>query len=180
MRCHPKACFPEGWDIWHSDNHWSNEETMKRYIVNVIVPFVMQKRATLNLGRSHPALALFDGFRGQTTDAMLEILEDSKIRYVLIPPNCTDKLQPLDIAVNKPMKNGLKAKFQSWYANEVQKQLKIVALNNVKVDTTLTVVKSPSASWIVSTWQDITRRPEIAIGGFRHAGISNAIAAVRN
>ena len=48
------------------------------------------------------------------------------------------------------------------------------------MDTSLTVVKSPSASWIVSTWKDITRRPEIAIGGFRHAGISNAIAAVRN
>ena len=24
-RCHPKVAFPEGWDIWHSENHWSNE-----------------------------------------------------------------------------------------------------------------------------------------------------------
>ena len=38
----------------------------------MVVPFVTQKRATLNLDRSHPALALFDGFRGQTTDAVLK------------------------------------------------------------------------------------------------------------
>ena len=26
--CHPKVDFPEEWDIWHSENHWSNESTM--------------------------------------------------------------------------------------------------------------------------------------------------------
>ena len=28
VRCHPRIDAPKGWDIWHSDNHWSNEETM--------------------------------------------------------------------------------------------------------------------------------------------------------
>ena len=31
-RCHPRldgSSLPDGWDIWHSANHWSNEETMK-------------------------------------------------------------------------------------------------------------------------------------------------------
>ena len=27
-QCHSKISFPEGWDIWHSLNHWSNKETM--------------------------------------------------------------------------------------------------------------------------------------------------------
>ena len=26
-RCHPKVAFPQGWDVWHSENHWSNEDT---------------------------------------------------------------------------------------------------------------------------------------------------------
>ena len=38
-RSHPKVAVPTGWDVWHSDNHWSNEETMKRY-VDKIVPFL--------------------------------------------------------------------------------------------------------------------------------------------
>ena len=30
--CHLTVEFPSGWDIWHSANHWSNEETMKRSV----------------------------------------------------------------------------------------------------------------------------------------------------
>ncbi len=28
LRCHPKVSFPQKWDIWYSDNHWSTEDTM--------------------------------------------------------------------------------------------------------------------------------------------------------
>ena len=40
---HPKFFFPEGWHITHithTQNHWSNSESMCDYINNVIVPYV--------------------------------------------------------------------------------------------------------------------------------------------
>ena len=40
----------------------------------------------------------------------------------LLPPNTTDKLQPLDIAVNKPAKEFYGHKFQEWYSKEVSQQ----------------------------------------------------------
>ena len=48
-RCHPKVHLPESWDIWHSSNHWSNEETMVRYVEKRIVPFLDERRAELKL-----------------------------------------------------------------------------------------------------------------------------------
>ena len=33
--CHPTVEFPSGWDIWHSANYWSNEETMKRFVEKI-------------------------------------------------------------------------------------------------------------------------------------------------
>ena len=36
--CHPKYKFPVGWDIHHSENHWSNKDTMTRYVDKVIIP----------------------------------------------------------------------------------------------------------------------------------------------
>jgi len=41
MSCHPKVSFPDAWDVWHSENHWSNEDTMERYIRKVIISYLM-------------------------------------------------------------------------------------------------------------------------------------------
>ena len=178
-RCHPKVDFPKGWDVWHSENHWSNEDTMKRYIERIIIPFMDLKRKALMLAKSHPALVLFDCFRGQTTDAIELMLKENHIISVLIPPNCTDKLQPMDVSINKPVKHGMRTRFQTWYASEVQKQLKEVPVDNVNVSVAASVVKPLSARWIISTWQEIEQRPALALNGFRHAGILNAVKAIR-
>ena len=51
-RCHPKCIIPKDWDIWHSDNHWSTEDTMKRYMEKILVPFLNEKRADLKLNKA--------------------------------------------------------------------------------------------------------------------------------
>ena len=65
--------------MWHSENHWSNEITMKHYIDKVIVPFVTEKRQELKLDPTFPAAAIFDNFRGQTTDNILSHLRSHNI-----------------------------------------------------------------------------------------------------
>lgn len=169
-RFHPKVTVPTGWDIWHTHNHWSNKETMKRYIEMVIVSFVNSKRETLELGRSFPALVLYDCFCGQTTADINSLLEKHNIISVQIPACCTDKLQPMDISINKPVKDELKSRFQSWYASEVKKQLEHVPVHEVKVDVTATSIKARSCKWIMAAWQAIEKRPEIAINGFQRLG----------
>ena len=177
-RCHPKVPAPEGWDIWHTENHWSNEDTMKWYVEKIVVPFLSQQREALKLAKSHPALTLYDCLRGQTTDEFKSLLEKHNIITVPIPANCTDKLQPMDISINKPMKDALKKKFQSWYAAEIQKQLKEVPVDKVKVDLTAAAIKPKSACWFFSAWHSIEERPEMAINGFRKAGILDALTTV--
>ena len=151
---------------------------MKRYIEKIIVPFVSQKREALNLPTTQPALALFDCFRGQTTPDILSLLEEHSIIAVQVPANCTDRLQPMDISINKPVKDDMKKRFQSWYAAEVQKQLKEVPVDQVKVDVASSPIKTKSAHWIISAWQALTSRPEVAINGFKKTGIYDAVIEV--
>ena len=101
LHCHPKVSFPKDWDIFHSDNCWANEETMKRYVQEIAAPFISQKREALKLEKMHPAVAIFDCFKRQTTPGILALLEGHNIIPIHIPANCTDKLQPLDISINK-------------------------------------------------------------------------------
>ena len=57
------------------------------------------------------------------------------IRFVVVPADCTDKLQSMDLAINKPLKDAMKRKFQTWYAKEMLQQLSSnISLKIVKID----------------------------------------------
>ena len=122
---------------------------MIRYLEKVIVPFVNEKRAELKLPMSYPALAIFYCFKGQTTPAV-KADRQYHTRFVFIPPNCTEKLQPLDISIDKPIKSEMKKRFQLQYAEEVQKKLKESPIESVKVDVSGSAVKHKSANWLIS------------------------------
>ena len=59
----------------------------------------------------------------QCTENILKILDDNNIRMAIVPANCTDKLQPLDVSVNKSVKKYLRKQFQQWYSDQVCCQL---------------------------------------------------------
>ena len=63
-----------------------------------------------------------DNFSAQCTDDVLELLERHNIDTVLVPPNCTDELQPMDLSINKPVKDILKNEFHQWYSDEISAQ----------------------------------------------------------
>ena len=144
--CHPKVPFPKEWDVWHSTNHWSTKVMMKRYTEKIIVPFFSHKRELLKLDKDRPALAIFDSFKGQTIPDIISILQSHNIIAVQVSGNCTDKLQLLDVSLNKPVKDEMKKRFQTWYSEQVQKQLQGVPINDVKVGIPASVVKNLSAS----------------------------------
>ena len=75
---------------------------MMQYVENIIVPFVEQTRELL--GEDKAAIVIMDNFKGQVTAAMTDLLEKHRIHSYLLPPNTTDRLQPMDISVNKPVK----------------------------------------------------------------------------
>ena len=95
---------------------------MISYIQQVIVPYVQETRKNLGLPDSQSALVILDEFKGQTTEQVLNLLKQNNIDYVIVPPNCTDRLQPLDVSINKPPKDFLRAKFQNWYAEQIVTQ----------------------------------------------------------
>ena len=89
---------------------------MKEYIEHIIVPYVDCKCKALKLTPNHPALAIFDVFKGQQTEDVIRMLEENNIHVVSISANCTDCLQPMDLDINKSMKEFMRTKFREWYS----------------------------------------------------------------
>ena len=124
------------------------------------------------------AVVIMDNFKGQVTDAVHELLESNRIDVCLLPPNTTDLLQPMDIAVNKPVKSFLRGKFDEWYAQEITKQLHGTAVQSVElqaINLSLTVLKELGAKWLEEMSEYISNNPQFIVNGFARAGIMQAL-----
>ena len=101
-RCHPPAhvVFPHGWDIWHSESHWSTRETVKRFISKILKPYADSVISELALPVSQRGLVILDVYAAHRTPDVLEEFQRNGFEVVFVPANCTSELQPLDLSLN--------------------------------------------------------------------------------
>ena len=95
---------------------------------------------------------------------------------VFVPSNCTDLFQPIDISVNKPFKNHLRRCFAEWCSQQVSLQLPTgTQVDNVKIDTRMSVLKESGVKWLMSLFHYIKSYPDIIVNGFVKAGITDPL-----
>ena len=70
---HSRYEFPPELDVWHSPDHWSNQELTKHFVAKVIVPYVSQVCQEKSLPEDARALVIFC-FSGHS-DPVLEVLK---------------------------------------------------------------------------------------------------------
>ena len=113
------------------------------------------------------AIVIFDRFKGQCTP---RILASNNIYIAIVPGNCTDRLQPLDVSVNKSVKEYLRGKFQAWYSEQIRSLLNSGA-SDVAVDLKMSIMKPLGAMWLMEMYDHLLTKPEIIINGFKGSGI---------
>ena len=109
----------------YSENHWANTCTQMDYVNNIILPFIRKIKRTQNLPKDQKSLCIFDMFRAQMGEDFLDLLAEKNIKVVFVPACCTDRLQPLDVSVQKAVKKHLRKSFEEWYSNQIVNQLKL-------------------------------------------------------
>ena len=145
---------------------------MKDYILKIIVPYITKKKIELKLDPGQRSLCIIDNFSAQCTDDVLKLLEFHKIDTVFVPPNCTGELQPMDLSINKPVKDMLRKEFHQWYSNEVAAQGDQYKL----VQMPFSVMKPLGATWLKNAFDHIQSHPNLVKNRFKAAGISSAIS----
>ena len=175
-KCHPVVDFPAGWDIWHSDSHWSTEKTMLQYVGAVIVPYVEATREALGLQPDHCAVAIFDVFTAHRCDSVLEALNKHHIKYTFVPASCTGDLQPHDLTFNAAFKRELRECFTRWYATIVKNYLdQGKELSTIRPDLRTSIFKPIHAHWLIEVHSSLSKKKDLIIQGFEKAGIKDFI-----
>ena len=179
--CHPEFKFPIDWNVTHSPKHWSTEDTMVEYITKIIIPYIESVCSNLKK-ESAAAVVIMDNFKGEKTAKINKLLEENNLHVCLLPPNTTDKIQPMDVAVNMPVKDFLRRKSEQWYADQVMEQLhneESSDTDSIKlqtVDFSMAQIKELSGQWLVEMHDYIASHPEFIVNDFVCSGITQALS----
>lgn len=116
-----------GWDWCYTENHWSNLECMKSLVQKIVVPYAKRTIERLGLPANQKIIWIIDAWSVHKSVAFRDYMHTNHpyILLLFIPPNCTSKLQPQDVSVQKPFKSAVTAAFRYWqqerYTETLQK-----------------------------------------------------------
>lgn len=174
-KCLPTVSFPQTWHVTHTPNHWANEVTTVAYINKILLPYITSIHECKGVTSS--ALVIFDRFKGQCTPRILSLLSSNNIHIAVVPGNCTIRLQPLDVSVNKSVKEFIRGKFQQWYSDQIRKCID-GGIKDKVVDLKLSIVKPLGAQWLKEAYDYMLQHPDIIVNGFRGSGILGSITSM--
>ena len=142
----------------------------------IIPPFVDKIKEELGLPKDQRSLLIYDEFKGQTTKRYTHFLLENDIVHVRVPTDLNHKFQPLDIDVNGVAKGFLRGKFETWYADEIQKQMDNgKSVYQVDVDTHLSRMKPIHARWVIGLYDKLRNSEKMIENGFKAAAITEAL-----
>ncbi len=170
VNCHPNITFPDGWDIHHSESHWSTSDTPIRR--ESYCPVRRRVRDSLDLPLRQRALCIFDVYKAHRGDELISMLGRNGISVVYVPAACTDQLQPLDLIPNNVFKSHLKSEFHNYYSSEVQRQLAAgTDIANVTINMKLSAIKPLHARWLINAIDKLSKQHDMIKRSFTKAGM---------
>ena len=90
----PSVKFPADFALTYNEKHWSNEKETLNFIQNILCPYIKDVKEMLGLDVSQKSLLLWDAFKAQSTNSVIEKLDELNIECVMVPKNMTHLLQP--------------------------------------------------------------------------------------
>lgn len=94
-------CHPSGWIQTHLFTKWF------RHFINFTKP-----------SKDDPIILVLDGHYTHTRNIdAINLARDNNVIIVCLPPHCTHKMQPMDVAFMKPLKTYYSQEIETWLRN---------------------------------------------------------------
>ena len=110
-------------------------------------------------------MRFWDSFSAHLTDTVKQQLRENKTATAVIPGGLTSLVQPLDVCLNKPFKDGLREKWMTWMMSG---EKTFTPGGQLRAASLVTVCQ-----WVKESWQELSK--EMVERSFKECGISNAL-----
>ena len=135
---------------------WMDSEQMKVWIEKA------WRRRQGGLGR-RKSLLVYDAFEAHVTDTVKAAFKQENTDFAVIRGGLTSILQPLDVSLNKPFKDGVRKRWLQWMADGIHE---FMATGRQKKPS-----EKLMCLWISQAWNEIPA--EMITASFLKRGITN-------
>lgn len=90
--------IPKGWGVGHTESGWMSAESFYYYIKNVFFKWLKENN------HPFPVVLYVDGHSSHCTLPLVQFCEKNQIELIALYPNATHIIQPLDVALFRPLK----------------------------------------------------------------------------
>lgn len=158
--CHPSvtnAATAARAHITHSENHWSNLETMKAYITEVLMPYADRRILEHSLAADSHIILVLDCWSVHKSEAFRLFLRNHhpRIHLVFVPANCTSHLQVADVMLQRPFKHGIRRRFNAWAATVLKEQIDSGEIVGLSPFLKMSIIKPLVLEWILGSWSKV-------------------------
>ena len=166
-------------------SHWSNEKETLRLINSFLAPHIKEVKRDLGLPDDQKSMLIWDAFKRQNTEKVMERLEELNIVTVLVPKNLTHLLQPLDITTNGKIKKLERAAFSDYLTSVIMEHLLEnpgADVTKIEVDLKLSTIKPKHLVTITKIYEFFKSDAgkSIIYSGFKFTGIIDIVMKARN
>ncbi|KAF7344777.1 DDE superfamily endonuclease [Mycena venus] len=142
-----------------TNTHWSNQQTMRDLVTDIIAPYLKAEKERLHLPPTQKGLWELDLWAVHRSAEfgkwMTENYPDIIITFV--PGGTTPKWQPCDVGMNRPLKHAIRRSFHEDMVAEYLQQIDVAKKEKteIKFDRTMKSLRNNSVGWIWDAWQAI-------------------------
>jgi hypothetical protein len=139
--------------VTHQDKSWMDEPLILWWVKDVLLKHTDGKHCLLVL--------VNDAFRAHITDSVTRSLHKANVSVVVIPGGCTSKIQPIDVCLNKPIKDMVRGEWEAFLLSQVE----------AGGDTdSMGATKSDIAKWILAAISMLTSQRDLVVKSFKVVG----------
>ena len=176
----PSVKFPAGFALTYNKKHWGSEKETLNFIQDILCLYIKDVTERLGLDVSQKSLLLWDAFKAQSTNSVIEKLDELNIECVMVPKNMTHLLQPLDLTTNGAMKKMGSRTFSEYFTNCITKELLKDPgkdVTTIDVDLKLSTLKPKHKEVMCNVYNYLKsmKGKNIILSGWKAADITSAI-----